>query len=292
MTPPARTSVWQIGDIRIHRVREVELPAQTGAWLLPDATPQTVADLGWLGEPWVDADGRLRLVSQSFAIEADGRRILVDAGIGNGKPRANPAWHDLRTDFLQRLAAVGFAADDIDLVLLTHLHTDHVGGCTQAVAGAWTPTFAKARHVVARAEWDYWAGTELEPARRQMFEDSVHPLRDAGLVDRVDTGDGPLVVAAGVTLVPSPGHTPGHVAVRIDSAGETALITGDAVHHPVQVARPHLTSCVDIDPAAAVASRRALLAAAHEGRHLVLGTHFPDPVAVRVEGSAGDLRVV
>lgn len=279
------TLTWQVGDIRIHRVLETELPAETGAWLLPDATPQLVTDVDWLTEPWVDPEHRLRLASQSFAFEVDGQRILVDAGIGNGKNRDNPAWHNLHTNFESRLTDAGFAAGDLDLILITHLHTDHVGWCTHHVGGQWEPTFTNARHVVTRTEWDYWAQTELETARQQMFEDSVYPLRDAGAVDLADTSAGPIIVAPGVTLIPTPGHTPGHTSIRIDSRGETAVITGDAVHHPVQITRIDLTSCVDIDPVTAIESRRSLLAHAHEKGNLVLGTHFPQPVAARIEES-------
>ncbi len=233
---------WQVGDIRIHRVLEVDLPQETGAWLLPEASPNAIGNVGWLGDPWVDAEQKLRLASQTFAFEVDGQRILVDAGIGNGKTRENPAWHDLETDFLSRLQDAGFRDDDVDLVLITHLHTDHVGWCTREVGGIWETTFGNARHVVARDEWEYWADTELEPARQQMFEDSVDPIRDAGILDTVDTTT-PITVAPGITLVPSPGHTPGHATIRIDSKGETAFITGDDTPPSAGRPAPHHQLC-------------------------------------------------
>lgn len=280
---------WQVGDITIHRVLEGVLPPETGRWLLPDATAELVAGVDWLREPWTDDDMALRLASQSFLIEADDRRILVDAGIGNGKQRDNPAWHQMRSDFLERLHHTGNTEDQVDTVVLTHLHTDHVGWCTHEVDGQWAPTFAHARHVVTRAEWDFWAGRELEPPRQQMFDDSVVPVHDAGLIDVVDPRAGVHHVTDGVTLSPSPGHTPGHVTVRVRSRGETAVITGDAVHHPVQVAVPEITSCVDIEPAQAVRSRRELLDEAVRDGHLVLGTHFPGPVAVHLERVGDDV---
>ena len=293
-TPPTQPTLsWSVGDLVVHRVPEVELPAETGAWLLPDAAGHEPGSVGWLREAWLDAEHRLRLASQSFAVEVDGQRILVDAGIGNDKERENPAWDGLDTGYLDRLAAAGFPAESIDTVVLTHLHADHVGWCTRLVGGTWEPTFAHARHVVARAEWEHWAGAELEPARRQMLDDSVRPVREAGLVDLVDVASGPVVsIARGVTLLDAPGHTPGHAAVQLSRGGRTVVITGDAVHHPVQVHEPAITSCVDVDPARAVATRRTLLARARAEDHLLLGTHFPDPVAARVERGSGRDRLV
>lgn len=287
------TLSWSVGDLVVHRVPEVDLPPETGAWLLPDAAAHEPGSVGWLREAWLDAEHRLRLATQSFVTEVDGQRILVDAGIGNGKERENPAWDGLDTDYLERLAEAGFPAESIDTVVLTHLHADHVGWCTRRVGGEWVPTFPRARHVVSRTEWEHWAGAELEPARRQMLEDSVHPVREAGLVDLVDVAGGPEVsIAPGVTLLDTPGHTPGHVSVRLTRGGRTAVITGDAVHHPVQIHEPAITSCVDVDPARAVVTRRALLARAREEDHLLLGTHFPDPVASRVERGRDRDRLV
>ena len=210
--------------------------------------------------------------------------MLVDTGIGNGKTRANPAWHDLDTPYLERLSAAGFPPESVDLVVLTHLHTDHVGWNTRDDGGTWVPTFPHARYLTSRTEWEFWATTELEPARAQMFRDSVHPVRDAGLLDLVDVPESGTEategteVAPGVRLLPAPGHTPGQVAVELRGAGRSALITGDSVHHPVQLTHSHLTSCVDIDPAEAVRTRERLLATHSDA--LLLGSHFPHPSTV------------
>ncbi|MEU7835505.1 MULTISPECIES: MBL fold metallo-hydrolase [unclassified Nonomuraea] len=280
---------WTVGDITIHRVDEIALPPQTGAWLLPGATADVVARHAWLRPDFADRDGVLRLVSQSFAISADGLRILVDTGIGNGKTRANPAWHDLRTGYLDRLVAAGFPPESVDMVILTHLHTDHVGWNTRAEGGEWVPTFPRARYLTSRAERDFWAGCDMDEARRQMFRDSVHPIEEAGLLDLVPV---PAEVALGVHLVSTPGHTPGHVAVRLTSGGESALITGDCVHHPVQLLYPDIGSCVDIDPEQATATRRALLASLAGTGALVLGTHFPPPTAGRLIADGPAYRLV
>ncbi|ATE55926.1 MBL fold metallo-hydrolase [Actinosynnema pretiosum] len=282
-------SSWNVGDIAVHRVDEIPLPPATGAWLLPDATPDVVAASDWLLPHHATTAGTLRLDSHSFAFEAGGLRVLVDTGIGNGKPRANPAWHDLRTDYPDRLAAAGFPPESVDLVVLTHLHTDHVGWNTRRVARKWVPTFPNARHVTSRVERDFWADSPMDGARAQVFRDSVAPVERAGLLEPVDVPEGGLEVAPGVRLLPTPGHTPGHVAVEL--AGGRALITGDCLHHPVQLARPDLTACVDVDPARARATRRALLERLAGTGTLLLGTHFAPPTAGHVVRHGSAYRV-
>ncbi|MCU7826340.1 MBL fold metallo-hydrolase [Kitasatospora sp. DSM 101779] len=293
-TEPAPAPAWAVGDLLVHRIDEVELPPQTGPWLLPGATPEVVSAAPWLQPDFADTDRVLRLASHTFAVAAGGLRILVDTGIGNGKDRANPAWHRLATDYLDRLERAGFPPESVDLVVLTHLHTDHVGWNTRTDGDAWVPTFRNARYLTSRTEWEYWASAELEEPRRQMFRDSVHPVAEHGLLDPVDVPAGGREIAPGVVLVPMPGHTPGQVAVRLASGGATALITGDCIHHPVQLAAPDIHSHVDIDPALAGATRRKLLADLADTDTLLLGSHFPPPTAglVRSDGAAYRLRPV
>ncbi|MFJ4821081.1 MBL fold metallo-hydrolase [Streptomyces sp. NPDC088801] len=282
---------WTVGDVTVHRVDEAPLPPATGPWLLPDATPEVVAGHEWLRPGFADEEGVLRLDSHSFAFTVDGARVLVDTGIGNGKERANPAWHDLDTDYLQRLTAAGFHPDSVDLVILTHLHADHVGWNTRATDGAWLPTFPGARYVTSRVEREFWAGYAMDEARRQLFRDSVIPVEEAGLLDLLDIPAEGTEVAPGVRLVPTPGHTPGHVAVELTSRGRTAMITGDCVHHPVQLAAPGVGACVDIDPVRSEASRRELLGSLAGTDTLLLGTHFAPPTAGYVVAHEGAYRL-
>ncbi|MEV8123285.1 MBL fold metallo-hydrolase [Streptomyces sp. NPDC085944] len=289
-TPPAPS--WAVGDHTVRRIDEVLLPAGTGPWLLPGATPGLVARSPWLSPGFADGQGVLRLASHSFAVETDGMRVLVDTGIGNGKRRANPAWHDLNSDYEARLRAAGFAPESVDLVVLTHLHADHVGWNTRAEGDAWVPTFPNARYLTSRTEWEYWADVDMEEARRQMFRDSVHPVREAGLLDLVDVADEGTDVARGVRLLPTPGHTPGQVAVALSSVGETALITGDSIHHPVQMAHPELCSCVDVSPGLAARTRNRLLDSLAGTSTLLLGSHFPAPTAGHVRREDGGYRLL
>jgi glyoxylase-like metal-dependent hydrolase (beta-lactamase superfamily II) len=281
------TATWQVGDVLVSRIDELALPADTGAWLLPEATPELIADSGPLPAASVDGDGRLALSVHTFALRIGERRVLVDTGVGNGKPRANPAWSDLDTSFLARLSAADFAPEDVDLVVTTHLHTDHVGWNTRWDGAAWTPTFPHAAHLVAREEYEWWTGQDLDAGRRQLFADSVEPVRASGQLRFLDVPSAGLEVAPGLELVRTPGHTPGHVAVRVTSGAATAMITGDCLHHPLQLARPDVSSSADVDPGQAVRSRRALLDELAESGGLLLGTHFPPPAAGTVAKEAG-----
>ncbi|MFF4529294.1 MBL fold metallo-hydrolase [Streptomyces sp. NPDC001407] len=288
---PATSTGWRLGDIVVRRVDEIELPRQTGPWLLPDATKEVLDEASWLRPHFADAEVP-RLASHSFAVEAGGLRIVVDTGIGNGKTRANPAWNGLDTDFPERLAAAGFPPESVDLVITTHLHTDHVGWNTRLAGEDWVPTFPNARYVTSRTEWDHWAATDLDEARAQVFRDSVHPVRDAGQYDLVDVPEQGHEVAPGVLLVPAPGHTPGQVAVELRGSDRRALITGDSIHHPVQLSHPHVHSCVDIDPAQAIRTRARLLDGVADTDALLLGTHFPRPTAGTVRREHGRYRLL
>jgi glyoxylase-like metal-dependent hydrolase (beta-lactamase superfamily II) len=229
----------------------------------------------------------------AFVIESAGRTIVVDTCVGNDKPRRNPGWNRLTTRFLDDLAAAGFAPERIDTVLCTHLHVDHVGWNTRWDGSRWVPTFTNARYLFARTEWQHWAA---EAAARlaanpdagpedDVFGDSVQPIVDAGLADLVDMDHR---LTDEVRLEPTPGHTPGHVSVRIVSGGQQAVITGDLMHHPIQCSEPDRLVKFDSDAAMARETRRRFLACCAADRSLVLGTHFAHPTAGRVV-AAGDV---
>ncbi len=273
------TATWQVGDIRVSRIDELTLPTDTGAWLLPEATAELIADSGPLPAGALAGDGSLALSVQTFALRIGELRVLVDTGVGNGRQRANPAWSNLDTPFLARLSAADFAPEDVDLVVTTHLHTDHVGWNTCWDGSAWLPTFPNAAYLVARDEYEWWTAQDLDAGRRQLFADSVEPIRASGQLRLLDVPPEGLEVAPGLEVVRMPGHTPGHMTVRVTSGTATAVISGDCLHHPLQLARPELNSSADIDPAQAVRSRRALLDHLADTGGLLLGTHFPPPAA-------------
>ena len=268
---------WTIGDVRVTRILETEatLPA---AELFPEATPEALArHATWLAPHFLHEQGQITLAIQGLVIESAGKRILVDTCVGDREVPFDMGSGE--SSFLENLSAAGFPRESVDVVLCTHLHFDHVGWNTMKEADRWVPTFPNARYLFARVEYDHWkaeteAGRGLEFAFS--FADAVRPVVDAGLSDLVETDH---KLTDEVRLEATPGHTPGHVAVRIASRGEEALITGDLTHHPVQWAEPDWVMSADSDSKQAAATRRRLLSEHADGPLLVIGTHYPAPTA-------------
>jgi len=271
------TPNWTIGSVLVTSVKELELPIP-GAGIVPGATPEALARHAWLTPRFVTPAGQLRLLIQALLVESRGRRILVDTCVGNDKDRPLPPLNQLHTSFLDDLKSAGFPPESIDTVVCTHLHVDHVGWNTMKVGERWVPTFPNARYLVVRREWEHWS-REDDRSMGDVLGDSVKPVFDAGLVDLVEPGH---AVTDEVTLEPTPGHTPGHVSVRIRSDGAEAVITGDLMHHPSQCAHPEWASSADADAEHARATRRAFLAAQAGRPVLVIGTHFAGPHAGRI----------
>jgi glyoxylase-like metal-dependent hydrolase (beta-lactamase superfamily II) len=265
---------WKIGAVTVTSVVEYEVPLPPGGFL-PGATPELVAEQDWLRPDFADENGQLILRIQALVVESEGTRIVVDTCVGNDKPRTRELFDRIQGPFLTNFLDAGFRCETVDRVICTHLHIDHIGWNTRiGPDGSWVPTFPNARYLFARVEYEHWS---VEPSPDgDLFADSVQPVVDAGLVDLVDTDH---AVTSEVALLPTPGHTPGHVSVAIDSAGERAVITGDVLHHPLQCAAPHLATVFDSDRAAAEAQRRACLARWCDEQVLVIGTHFPGAAA-------------
>jgi len=269
---------WKVGEVSVTSVCELETPLPA-AGLLVGADDGVVASLEWL-RPWaVDDAGQVILRIQALVVDTGDRHIVIDTCVGNDKDRAVPFFHRMRGSFLDDLEAAGYPRESIDTVVCTHLHVDHVGWNTMRDAtGAWVPTFPNARYLMVRSEVEHWSANPTPG--EDVFGDSVRPVLDAGLVDLVEPGH---VVAPGVTMLPTPGHTPGHVSVEIESGGDHAVITGDVVHHPAQCARPDWAAVFDDDVIAAEKTRREFLDRYADRPVLVIGTHFPEPVAGRIE---------
>jgi glyoxylase-like metal-dependent hydrolase (beta-lactamase superfamily II) len=281
---------WRIGGVRITKIVELEVTGGS-RFILPQATPEAILPIGWLRPDFADERGRLKMSIHALVIETPGRRIIVDTCLGNDKEnRRIPTWNKLQTSFLADLAAAGHARETIDTVICTHLHVDHVGWNTMLVDDRWVPTFPNARYLMGRIEFEHWTTPSLSsPASgggkaggedmAVVLADSVTPVWEKGLVDLAETDHR---ICEEVSLVPTPGHTPGHVSVRIASQGEEALITGDSMHHPCQIARPQWSSTADTDPAAAQQTRERMLTGLADAPILVIGTHFAGCTAGRI----------
>lgn len=228
----------------------------------------------------MDAGGNLIMSVHALIIDTGERRIMVDTCIGNDKQRNIPAWSNLQTSFLEDIAAAGYPRESIDTVMCTHLHVDHVGWNTMLVDGEWVATFPHARYLMAEKEWQHWDANEDETVYGPVLADSVRPIVEAGLADFVPET---CELCPGIQLEPTPGHTPGHVSVHIRSAGEEALITGDCIHHPVQMTRTEWCSSADFDQAQGLSTRVGLLEKYVDQDVLIIGTHFATPTAGHVK---------
>ena len=267
---------WKIGDVTITRVVD-DTTNELGNMVLPQATPERLRSVPWLAPHFIDEDGKIILSIHALLVESRGQRILVDTCLGNEKERPLPAWHMRNSPFLDDLASIGATRDALDTVLCTHLHIDHVGFNTVREGERFVPTFPNARYLFARSEWEYWSRQPEEHG--PVVSDSVRPIVDAGLADLVEMDH---VVNDEVSLEPTPGHTPGHVSVHVRSAGEEAIITGDLIHHPCQIANPDWSTPVDFDGDMSRESRNAFLERYADRPVLVIGTHFATPTAGRV----------
>jgi len=268
---------WMVGTAVLTSVVESQIDQIPPEFFFADATTEMVRRHGWLVPEYADPAGTISLRVQAFVVEVGGLTVLVDPCVGNGKVRALPFWHDQSWPFLERLASAGFSPDDVDLVVHTHLHADHVGWDTRRHGDSWVPTFSRARHLYTEADLGYVKSSAMEG--EDVFGDSIAPIFDAGLAEVV----GPDAdLGHGLRLAPSHGHTPGHLSLWIESEGEAALITGDFLHHPVQFAEPDWEEIADADAVLARETRRRMIEQAAQTGALVLGTHFSGRPAGRV----------
>lgn len=272
-------NIWQVGDVRITRIVEMEVAGGT-RFILPQASPEAVLPITWLAPHFMTREGKLIMSIHALVIEVGERRIIVDTCIGNDKERNIPTWNKLQGPFLADLEEAGFPRESIDTVLCTHLHVDHVGWNTMLVDGKWIPTFPNARYLMGEKEYHYWDETDDTETYGTVMADSVRPVVDAELVDLVPMD---FALCDEICLEPTPGHTPGHISVHITSRGEEALITGDCIHHPCQIARTEWSSSADYDPEEAIKTRLKLLEKYVGTDVLIIGTHFATPTAGHIK---------
>lgn len=279
---------WRVGNVTITKVVELEMTGGT-RFLLPQATPEAIKPIAWLRPHFADEEGRLAMSIHTFVVETGTQRIVVDTCLGNDKQeRRIPHWNERQGPFLQDLEAAGFPPASIDTVLCTHLHVDHVGWNTRLVEGRWVPTFPQARYLMGRAEYEHWSTNKDRPDMQHILGDSVTPVIEAGLAQFVETD---YALSDEISLVPTVGHTPGHVSVRIVSRGEEALITGDFMHHPCQIAHPEWATLADSDPEQGIRTRQEMFGKLAGTPVLVIGTHFAGATAGRIVRDGDSFRL-
>jgi glyoxylase-like metal-dependent hydrolase (beta-lactamase superfamily II) len=282
---------WKVGKVAITRIVELEVPIayEPATPFMRDAKPEALSTMPWLYPHFVTADGALLLSIHALLVEAPGLRLVVDTCIGNDRPRALTGGVALQTPFLEQLAEAGWSREGVDAVVCTHLHVDHVGWNTMLENGRWVPTFPNARYLIGREELGHWRA-EGDDAQQIILGDAIQPVFDAGLAQLVETDHR---LSPEVWLEPTPGHTPGHVSVMIESEGARAMISGDFLHHPCQIAHPEWPSGSDTNPDLAVATRRSALDRVTDRPVLFIGTHFASPTAgyIRGDGAARHLQI-
>jgi glyoxylase-like metal-dependent hydrolase (beta-lactamase superfamily II) len=263
---------------------------------LPSITSQDLAQL----KTWYwDADlaaapsaAGMRISVHSFLVRVDGRNILIDTCCGNEKKRSLPPVSMQHWPYLENLALAGLRPQDIDLVMCTHLHFDHVGWNTQLKDGSWVPTFPRARYLFGRQDLEFFSRQRHEALHREAFDDSVAPILDAGLAELVDAGSlAHREIGDGIWLEDATGHSPGNLCVVAECGGGRAIFSGDCFHHPVQVVRPDAAFFADENPSQASATRWRLLEQYADKDALFFPAHFTGVTAGRVERSeTGRLR--
>jgi len=275
----------RIGSFEVHRVAEYEGPFLALHEFFPDFDPEVVrANADLLGPRLIDpASGKLMFSFHTFVIKTAHHTILIDSCLGNDKERpSRPQFHLMRSNYLGDLAAVGVKPEDVDFVMCTHLHWDHVGWNTRLENGRWVPTFPKARYVMARREYGHWEGVHKQgddTPHRRAFEDSVLPVVRTGQSQLVDDN---FALEDWLWFEPAPGHTPGNVVIHARSLDETAVFMGDVIHHPVQLIKPEWSTFACSDRELSRQTRIRLIEEHAERGTRLLPAHFPSPTAGRI----------
>ena len=279
----------ELGRMRIHKVHEMDSPTPM-LMNLPGVQADDIRRM----QAWYDATDeihpepeqcKMTFAVHSWVIEIDGKVILVDSCDGNHKNRSLPEVHQLDTDYLGNLARAGFRPEDIDMVMCTHLHFDHVGWNTRLENGKWVPTFANARYIFGRRDYDYFkANPEGEALHVEAFQDSILPVMEAGKGEIVEEDFcAHLEVGNGVWLEPAFGHSPGCCTVNAQADGPPALFWGDVIHHPIQMIRFDLPFAFDADGPMASKVRQDTMARAADEDILCFPAHFRRTSAGRVQ---------
>ncbi|MFG2292559.1 MBL fold metallo-hydrolase [Streptomyces sp. NPDC048603] len=279
-----------LGDVEVLRITEWQGPFAAARDLVPDSTAGLWQENeGWLAPDHWDPAGDLAVAAlQSWVVRSGGRTVLVDTGVGSGRERpGSPLFHRRQSDLPGLLARAGVRPEDVDVVVNTHVHADHVGWNTTADGEAWVPTFPGAQYLVPAAD-DFHFGPDngygqgRQEDDRLVYEDSIAPVHRAG---QAVLWDGEHRIDENLVLESAPGHTPGSSVLRVASRGDRAVFAGDLLHSPVQILSPSCNSCFCLDPEQAVASRRRILERAAGERELVVPAHFGGPGAVEVRRS-------
>lgn len=281
-------SQYNIGDIEIIKVQE-DLSPTSPKFLFESAGYEDIErHHDWLKPHFVDETGKMIMSIHSYVIKTKHHTILVDTCLGNNKQgRMYPPWNNRNSPFLKDLAQAGCPPESVDFVFCTHLHVDHVGWNTKLENGRWVPTFPNAKYLFNKEEFEYWKTVEV-PYDKAVFDDSVLPVMEAKMAELVSSD---YQIDDGLILESTPGHTPGHCSLAISSNNVEGVITGDMIHHPVQIAENHFSSAFDVDKPMAIETRRKFCEKYSDRDVKILGTHFAPPSAGLIVEKQGSWRL-
>ena len=284
-------STLALGAFTIGRIAEAELPAFPALEFLPAATPDMLEAARRAMPARFSAD-KLIMSFHSFVLRTGRHTIVVDTCCGKPRPGREHILEG-RKDWLGGLAALGVQPEQVTHVMCTHLHWDHVGWNTKRVDGQWVPTFANAKYIMAKNEYDHWdkayakEGTKGGSIHAMAFEDSVMPIMRA---ERAVLVDDNFELDRGISFEPCHGHSPGHVVLNLESNGKKGVVIGDVVHHPMQLMFPELSTRADFDMDAARVTRRALIEKHAGTGSLVMPHHFAAPSCGTFERAGAGFR--
>lgn len=265
-----------LGEVTVARVVEIGRSTFPTASMLPASTPDAIArHHDWLKPFWDDVTGDLGSRIGTWVVRTPEHLVLIDTGVGNDKKRDNALWNLRRGSFVDDLEGAGVTPEQVDVVVITHMHVDHVGWNTRLVDGRWVPTFPNARYLFAGEEWSFWKHESARGGDESgCIDDSELPVMAAGQAALVDDTHR---IDPWLRFEPSIGHTPGHVSVRLSTTAGEAVFSGDLMHRVVQVAEPQWSSRFCYDGAQAAKTRREFVEGHADNGTLILPAHFPQP---------------
>jgi len=278
-----------IGDVTISSIIEREGPWRKPTEMFPTADPELARRhlLGLEHFVYDAVQDLLFSTYQTFVVRTNKHIILIDTCVGENKPNRGPRFDYSKRPWLDSFAAEGLSFEDIDYVFCTHLHIDHCGWNTRLLNGKWVPTFPNAKYIFSKRDYDYWeteTNKGLNPAG-DVWSDSCLPIVEAGQALLVDDD-----FALDDQFWLTPGHSPGHVCVNVNSAGKRGMFTGDLLHHALQCIEPDWSSCFCYDAEESARTRREVLEAVAGTDTVIIPAHFPGVTAGRVYESGENFR--
>ncbi|WP_233835815.1 MBL fold metallo-hydrolase [Paraburkholderia sp. ZP32-5] len=277
----------QLGSVQITRIEDYHGPGLAPEFMFPAIDAKMWEDAPDWARRFVDLSANRLLTSiHSWLVRTPHHTVLIDSCIGNHKERPHVPHFNMRdAPWLQRLQAAGVQPEEVDFVMCTHLHADHVGWNTRLQDGRWVPTFPNAKYLFSQTEFDSWDARRPDyvarPFNQCVFEDSILPVVEAGQVQFVEEGYG---VDDVLSVESAPGHTAGSVKIRVSSQGSEGMFSGDVIHHPLQLHRPDLCSSFDEDQGTALQTRIRMLDDCAARGSLLMPTHFAAPFCCRITG--------